>query len=499
MLIPIGLDLKVRAALGTVLWMGFWWVGLPVDPAITAFLPVVVNAMFSLTGMDEIISSYAAELVFLLAGANLITIAWERTGVDKRVASMMLSLVGTSVKQQIAVWFLAATLLSAFLPNTVVAAILCSIAMSMLKFVNEGDLKKSRVAPLVLLAIVWGANNGGLMTPLGGAMNLVTVAYIEELTGTEFIYTDWVIQLLPMSIAITVVTLLVLLLTKCEQRTLEGSREYFREMHQAMPPIRREEVLSLAAFIAAAVLTFARELYKQWLPDLKPGYIFLFFGMLMFFLKDGKKKNVVTWEYAEKNLMWGLFFLFAGGTALGALVNGSGAAEVFAELISRIQLDSELVLIFIIVTANVILSDVINNTACAAVTIPIVIGIAQGLDLPVIPYLWIATASYNISYTLPTSIRAIPIGHGLEPKYMFKKGLVNSALVIIAVTLVGWLCIRFWPGFGVLTLNLTAQRPGGRPEKTNCSPYIGCAVPRVTEDICIRQRSPKETAAVCRA
>ena len=323
----------------------------------------------------------------------------------------------------------------------------------MLKFVNEGDLKKSRVAPLVLLAIVWGANNGGLMTPLGGAMNLVTVAYIEELTGAEFIYTDWVIQLLPMSIAITVVTLLVLLLTKCEQRTLEGSREYFREMHQAMPPIRREEVLSLAAFIAAAVLTFARELYKQWLPDLKPGYIFLFFGMLMFFLKDGKKKNVVTWEYAEKNLMWGLFFLFAGGTALGALVNGSGAAEVFAELISRMQLDSELVLIFIIVTANVILSDVINNTACAAVTIPIVIGIAQGLDLPVIPYLWIATASYNISYTLPTSIRAIPIGHGLEPKYMFKKGLVNSALVIIAVTLVGWLCIRFWPGFGVLTLN----------------------------------------------
>ena len=105
--------------------------------------------------------------------------------------SMMLSLVGTSVKQQIAVWFLAATLLSAFLPNTVVAAILCSIAMSMLKFVNEGDLKKSRVAPLVLLAIVWGANNGGLMTPLGGAMNLVTVAYIEELTGAEFIYTDW--------------------------------------------------------------------------------------------------------------------------------------------------------------------------------------------------------------------------------------------------------------------------------------------------------------------
>lgn len=451
-LIPGGLDMKVKAALGTVLWMGAWWVGMPVDPAITAFLPVAMNALLSLADMSEIISSYAAELVFLLAGANLITIAWERTGVDKRVASMVLSLVGTSVKQQIAVWFLGATFLSAFLPNTVVAAILCSIAMSMLKFVNEGDLKKSSVAPLVLLAIVWGANNGGLMTPLGGSMNLITVSYIEDLMGAEFIYTDWVVQLLPMSIAVTVVTLLVLLLSKCEQRTLSGSREYFKEMHRAMPPIRREEVLSLAAFIAAAVLTFARDLYKGWLPDLKPGFIFLIFGMFMFFLKDGEKKNVVTWHIAEKNLMWGLYFLFAGGTALGAMVNGSGAAEVFAQLIAKMQLSSELTLIFIIVTANVILSDVINNTACAAVTIPIVIGIAQGLELPVIPYLWIATASYNISYTLPTSIRAIPIGHGLEPKYMFKKGIVNSALVIISVTLVGWLCIRFWPGFGVLTV-----------------------------------------------
>ena len=99
-----------------------------------------------------------------------------------------------------------------------------------------------------------------------------------------------------------------------------------------------------------------------------------------------------------------------------------------------------------------VLSDIINNTACAAVTIPIVIGIAQGLGLPVIPYLWIATVSYNLSFSLPTSIRAIPIGYGLDPGFMFKKGLVLTAVMIVAVTLIGWLCIRFWPAFGVLTI-----------------------------------------------
>ena len=174
--IPLGgIEQDARVAIGTVAWMAVWWVSMPINPAITAFLPVAINAVFSVTDMNSIISSYAAELVFLLAGSNIMAIAWEVTGVDKRIAALVLSLVGTSVKQQITVWFLAATLLSSVLPNTVVAAILCSIAMSMLKFAGQGDLKKSKVAPLILLAIVWGANNGGMLTPLGGSMNLITV------------------------------------------------------------------------------------------------------------------------------------------------------------------------------------------------------------------------------------------------------------------------------------------------------------------------------------
>lgn len=47
--IPIpGLETDVRAAVGTVVWMAVWWVGMPINPAITAFLPVAVNAIFLL-------------------------------------------------------------------------------------------------------------------------------------------------------------------------------------------------------------------------------------------------------------------------------------------------------------------------------------------------------------------------------------------------------------------------------------------------------------------
>ena len=452
-LIPYGgLAQNVRLALGTVLWMGIWWVGMPVSPAITAFLPVAVNAMFSLTAMSGIISAYSAELIFLLAGANIITIAWEHTGVDKRIAARALSVVGTSVKQQVIIWFLLATLLSAFLPNTVVAAVLCSIAMSMLKYVGEGDVKKSATASLVLMAIVWGANNGGMLTPLGGAMNLVTVNYIEELIQSEFIYTDWVVRMLPFGILITLLTLGALMLYKSDKKHLDGSKEYFRELTKELGSMSRAGKIALWLFFIAALLSFTRQLYQGWLPNLKPGFVFLTLSLVVFFVKDDEGKHIVTWEDAEHNMMWGLFFLFAGGTALGALVNGSGAADVFAEMISGFSLRSDLLLILLIVTLNVVLSDIINNTACAAVTIPIIIGIVRGLGLPIFPYLWIATVSYNLSYTLPTSIRAIPIGFGLEPAYMFKRGLVLTVVMILAVSGLGWLLVHFWPAFGTLTM-----------------------------------------------
>lgn len=68
-------------------------------------LPVVINAVFALTDMSSITNCYSAELVFLLAGADIITMVWEITGVDKRIAAHSLALVGTSVRQQVVIWF----------------------------------------------------------------------------------------------------------------------------------------------------------------------------------------------------------------------------------------------------------------------------------------------------------------------------------------------------------------------------------------------------------
>ena len=106
------LALPTRTAVGTMLWMGWWWVSMPVNPAVTALLPIVVNALFTLVPMSSITSLYFSDIVVLLLGASMISATWEITGLDKRLAVRSLMLLGPSVKTHIAVWFLVSVVLS---------------------------------------------------------------------------------------------------------------------------------------------------------------------------------------------------------------------------------------------------------------------------------------------------------------------------------------------------------------------------------------------------
>lgn len=184
--------------------MAFWWVTGPVDYAVTAFLPIAVNALVTMCDMSLVISNYASETILLLLGASILTISWEETGLDRRIAASLLSLIGDNFRRQIIFWFLLSAALSSILPNAVVCATITPIAMSMLKYIKEDDISNSRIGSKLLLTIAYAAGLGGLASPLGGAMNLVTVDYLQQLTGQEYMYVSWVIRFLPIVFVLVV-------------------------------------------------------------------------------------------------------------------------------------------------------------------------------------------------------------------------------------------------------------------------------------------------------
>jgi len=430
------------AAIGTIVWMACWWILLPVEPGITAFIPVVVNSLFGVVSMPELMSKYATDTFFLLLGADLIAISWEVTGLDKRLALKSLKLIGPSLNQQVVVWFVVSALLSAFLPNVVVCAMLASIAVSMLRYVMKDDFARNKAGMIILLAIAWGAGVGGLGTPLGGAMNLVAVDYIQKLIGAEFMYTTWILRMLPFLAVLILLGALCLMLLKPRGGRLEGTKEYFSSLYRELPPMSRDEKIGMILFIVPVALSFSRGLYAALLPELKPALAFIACGMMTFILRKQDGKPMLEWKDAQKKVLWGLIFMFGGGIAIGFMMSGTGAAEAIGGIISKLNFTGDFTMILVIVTFTMLLSEISSNTSAAAISIPIVISLTQGMGLDPLPYIYISIAAFNCAYMLPTSIRAIPVGYGLDPKYMFQKGFLLFAGSVLAVSALGFLLLR---------------------------------------------------------
>lgn len=442
--------LASRAAIGTVAWMAFWWVTAPVDYAVTAFLPIAINAIVVMCDMSAVISNYASETILLLLGASILSISWEETGLDKRIAAALLGLIGDNFRAQLVFWFLLSAGLSAILPNAVVCATITPIAISMLKYIGEGDIANSRIGSKLLLNIAYAAGLGGLASPLGGAMNLVTIDYLQQITGKEYMYISWVIRFLPIMLVLLVANILFMIRDVKKDESLGGSREYFRQEYKKFPKMNIEEKISLLLFLIATILAFTRQFYQDALPGLKPAYVFIICAILSFLITRADGERLMLWKSVQTKIIWEMIYIFAGGLAAGTLINESGAAKTIGSLVADMGLSGGFVTVFVIITVTLLMSDVTSNTATAAVAMPIVISIIQGIGKNPIPFIYIASVGVNLSYMLPTSIRAIPVGYGLKPGYMLKEGVKMTVLVISLMSVLCYVLYKYWGIFSTV-------------------------------------------------
>jgi solute carrier family 13 (sodium-dependent dicarboxylate transporter), member 2/3/5 len=453
LVVPGGtLAYPVRGSLGLLVWMSWWWIGEPVNLAVTGFLPLVVLAIFNFLPVARVLPSYSEELIFLLLGANILSTVWTRWGLDRRIALVSLIGVGTSTRRQILVWFVIATVLSAFLPNTVVAAAMIPIVLAMLRFIGIDDIGKSAFGSALVIAIAWGTSVGGFWTPLGGAPNLLTIKLLQQtVIDHEFLFMTWVTRLLPLTLVIAAASFAFMNAAfKPELEHVKGTREYFARELQSLGTMTAPEKWGLFFFLGSTVLAFTRQFYASLLPGLNPAYVFLTSAVLCFAIRHNGEP-LLTWEFAQKHMAWGLFYLFAGGAALGEILSQTGTAKLVADLLIPFAGGGGLraVLVFSLMTMAV--TQITSNTAAVGIMVPITISTFQGLGTNPIPFVYIVAVAGNCGLMLPSSAGgpAVAAGYGVNLKMMFSRGLWMAVLLWAVVALVGYALATYWPGFGV--------------------------------------------------
>ena len=446
------LDYPVRGSLGLLVWMSWWWIFEPVNLAVTGFLPLVVLAIFNFLPVARILPSYSEELIFLLLGANILSTVWTRWGLDRRIALVSLIGVGTGTRRQIMVWFAIATLLSAFLPNTVVAAAMIPIVLAMLRFIGIEDLGKSAFGSALVIAVAWGTSVGGFWTPLGGAPNLLTIRLLQQtVVSHEFLFMTWVTRLLPLTIAIAAVSFLFMRFAFTpEVEHVDGTRDYFAEELRSLGQMTVPEKWGLGFFLAATLLAFTRQFYSGLLPGLNPAYAFLTFALLSFAIRHNGEP-LLKWEYAQKHMAWGLFYLFAGGAALGEILSQTGTAKLVADMLIPFAGAGGFRAVLIFSLMTIVITQITNNTAAIAIMVPITISTFHSLGTNPIPFVYIVAVAGNCGVMLPSSAGgpAVAAGYGVNLKTMFSRGVWLAALLWAVIALMGYGLAAYWPGFGM--------------------------------------------------
>ena len=442
----------IRGSIGLLIWMSWWWIFQPVHLAVTGFLPLVVLALFNFLPVGSILPAYAEQLVILLLGANILATLWSRWGLDRRIALMSLLGIGTSTRRQILAWFGVATILSAVLPNAVVAAAMMPIILAMLRFIGVEDAGKSAFGSALLIAVAWGTSVGGSGTPLGGAPNLLTIQFLEQqLLDHEFLFTTWLTHMLPLTVLVSGVSFVFMRFAlKPEMDHVEGTRTYFLDELRQLGKMSVPEKWGLFFFVAATLLAFTRQIYASQLPGLTPAFAFMTFAVLSFAIRH-KGEPLLKWEYAQSRMVWGLIYLFAGGSALGQILSDTGTAKFVADRLVPLAGQGGFTAIVVFVFVSIVITQITSNTATTAILVPITISTFQSLDVNPIPFVYIVAAAGNCGLMLPSSSAgpAIAAGYGVDLKTMFWWGLCLTALILITLVAGGYLLAAFWPGFGI--------------------------------------------------
>ncbi len=366
----------------------------------------------TLISYKKIMACFADPIVMLFIGGFVLAIAATKSGLDIKLAKVLLKPFGTRSEIVLLGFILVTGLFSMFLSNTATAAMMLTFLTPVLKQLPpEG---KGRVA--LAMAIPIGANIGGIGTPIGTPPNAIALKALNDPDGLNLGigFGEWMMFMFPLAILLLIFAWFVLLkMFPFTQKNIELKIE----------GETKSDWRSIVVYI-----TFALTILL-WVFDKATGVNSNVVAMLPVgvFCACGiiKRKDL-------EEINWSVLWMVAGGFAIGVALQDTNLA---AHMIDSIPFNQWPALLMLIGSGLLcyLLSNFISNTATAALLVPIltVVGVAAAANLAplggVAPLLIGIALSASLAMILPISTPPNAIAHStglIEQNQMMKVGII---------------------------------------------------------------------------
>lgn len=366
-----------------------------------------------------IMACFADPTIILFLGGFILAIAATKSGLDVWMAKTLINPFGKKSENVLLGFLLITGVFSMFISNTATAAMMLTFLTPVFKALPANG--KGRIA--LTMSIPIGANLGGMGTPIGTPPNAFAYKVLNDPAGLnmQISFGQWMLIMVPLVLVLLFIAWIVLKkFFPFTQKTIELN------IQGDMSRNWRTAVVGIT--FAVTILLWVMGKYvgvNSNTVAMLPIAIFAITGVIT--AKDLQKID------------WGVIWMVAGGFALGLALNGTGLAKV---AIQAIPFDAWSPIVILIIAGLVcyFLSNFISNTATAALMIPILTVVCEGMGekLSVIGgtstmLIGIAVAA-SAAMTLPISTppNAIAYSTGLiDQKDMAKTGIVIGFLTLI--------------------------------------------------------------------
>lgn len=441
---PDGLERGGLMVAGVLALMAVWWATEAVPIAITSLLPLALIPLMGLMPLKDIAAPYADPVVLLLLGGFIVALAIEKWNLHRRIALNVLVVSGARLRLLAAGFMLTTALLSMWISNTATSLMMAPIAMSV-AFAAGGGM---RLAGALLLGVAYAASIGGLATPVGTPTNLIAMGWLRENAGIEITFREWMGFGLPIvGLMLPAAWLVVTWGLKSDPAGARAAQAEIRAQHKGLGPVSRPEARVAIVFaVIASAWIFREQLVKvPGLAGLTDMGIAIIGAVLMFLVPHGDSATrasgrgyaLLDWDDG-KGIPWEVVLLFGGGLSIAAAVQASGLAAWLGNSLAGLGTVPAIVLILIIVTLLIFLTEVMSNVAAMTTFLPVLGALAgaTGIDVRVLVLPCAMAASCAFMLPIATGPNAVVFGtRQVSIRRMATAGIWLNAACILIVTL----------------------------------------------------------------
>ena len=339
-------------------------------PAVAIYI-LLAQIYGGIDSANGIAKAFMNDAVFFIMGSLMLAVVIIRQGWDSRIALGILRITGNKTSNIVFGFLSISAILSSFIGEHTVAAIMLPIGMTLIRFTSSDFDKVKNLAAAILFSITYGCLIGSAGTPSGGGRNVIMINYFNQ-SGLSLSYFEWMIKIYPfVIIQIPIVAWIIINTFKPEYKILDSSiRKLVIKVAKSRSMTGRNTVTVIIFILVFLGWIFFSERFGLGTIALTGVFLYILGGF-------------VRWNDLNRHTHWGVIILFGATISLGTSIRSTGAAlwladqviMLFGSMMDTFPFFSDLIVIMI----TAAMTNILSSSATVAVLGPITMNLVPDM------------------------------------------------------------------------------------------------------------------------